>query len=141
DLPGHGWSAWREDADYRASTIAPALAEVAPATRPFVLVGHSLGGLTSLLALRRIEPRPAALVLVDIAPTTISRGGRPPRGLFEPGLSFASREEAVDWAAEHGLGRSRETLAIGIGFNTRRREDGRYIFRHHLTHLPFDETK
>lgn len=136
DLPGHGWSAWREDGDYRATTIAPAVAETAPASRPFVLVGHSLGGLTSLMALRRIEPRPAAFVIVDITPITISSGGRPPRGVYEPDLSFASREDAVEWAVQHGLGRSRETLAIGIRFNTRMRADGRVVFRHHLAHLP-----
>jgi len=137
DLPGHGWSEWREDEDYRATTLARAVAEAAPAHRPFVLIGHSLGGLTALMALRRIEPRPRAFVMVDITPVTISSGGRPPRGIYEPELSFGSREEAVDWAVEQGLGRSRETLAIGIGFNTRRRTDGRYVFRHHLAHLPF----
>lgn len=141
DLPGHGWSTWRDDADYHPATIAAALAEAAPASRPFVLVGHSLGGLTSLMALRRIEPRPAALVLVDIAPSTIARGARPPRGLYEPELSFASREEAVEWAVAQGLGRNRETLAIGIRFNTRRRDDGRFVFRHHLAQLPFDPTR
>lgn len=138
DLPGHGWSDWRDDADYRATTIAPALAAAAPHARPWILVGHSLGGLTSLQALAHLPTTPTALVIVDISPATIGAGGAPPPGVFEPGLSFASRAEAVDWAETHGLGRSRESLALGIGFNTRRRDDGRYIFRHHLTHLPFD---
>ena len=137
DLPGHGWSAWRDDADYRATTLAAAVAETAPSDRPVVLVGHSLGGLTSLMALRRIAPQPRAFVMVDISPITISSGGRPPRGIYEPDLSFASREEAVDWAVEEGLGRNRQTLETGIRFNTRRRDDGRIVFRHHLAHLPF----
>lgn len=134
DLPGHGWSEWRADADYRPSTIAPAVAETAPSA-PFVLVGHSLGGLVSTLAMPQLAARPTAFIMVDISPVSISVGGRAPRGLYEPDLSFASREDAVEWAIEQGLGRTRETLEIGIRFNTRRRADGRYVFRHHLAHL------
>ena len=46
DLPGHGRSDWREDANYRpdllAADVLMALEQLAP--EPFVLVGHSLGG-------------------------------------------------------------------------------------------------
>src|SRR4030088_171967 len=50
DLPGHGQSGWREDGDYgprlSAETLRPVLREWAPAPR--LVVGMSLGGLTSL---------------------------------------------------------------------------------------------
>lgn len=69
-LPGHGRSAWREDADYgpklNAETLRAVLREWAP--EPRLVVGTSLGGLT---ALRIAATEPALgpeLVLVDVTP-------------------------------------------------------------------------
>ena len=51
DLPGHGDSAWRDDADYRAESLAPAVGEVLAALAPAseAVVGQSLGGLTAIV--------------------------------------------------------------------------------------------
>src|SRR5215470_5515195 len=71
DLRGHGESDWaRGDAPYRLECFAADLrAVIAELARPPVLVGASLGGLTSLLALgESAEPIASAAVLVDIAP-------------------------------------------------------------------------
>ena len=75
DLPGHGRSAWREDGDYgpklNAETLRPIAARVG--TRPRLVVGMSLGGLT---ALRIAATEPALvpeLVLVDVTPSAPER--------------------------------------------------------------------
>ena len=69
DLPGHGRSDWREDANYRpdllAADVLTALEQLA--TEPFVLVGHSLGGLMAARAALRVPEKVRALVLEDPA--------------------------------------------------------------------------
>ena len=70
DLRGHGESGWSPDGRYALDQFADDLRTVAATLeQPPVLVGASLGGLTSMLACGE-EPkvRLKALVLVDIAP-------------------------------------------------------------------------
>ena len=45
---------------------------------------------------------------------------------------FASRDEIVDRAREFGIGRSRASVERGVYHNTRQREDGTWVFKHHL---------
>lgn len=80
DLPGHGRSDWRDDGDYRpdhlAVDIESALDALVPdVSQPFVLVGHSLGGLTASLVAaslqRQGKRRLSQLVIVDV-----TRGSR-----------------------------------------------------------------
>ncbi len=69
DMRGHGDSDWSPDADYRLDAFASDVRDIAAAfDDPPVLVGASLGGMSSLLAISE-EPRAAAaaLVLVDVA--------------------------------------------------------------------------
>src|SRR6266545_394416 len=52
DLPGHGRSAW--DPPYTFGRHADAVAELLPADREIVVLGHSMGGVVALeLAARR----------------------------------------------------------------------------------------
>jgi pimeloyl-ACP methyl ester carboxylesterase len=69
DLRGHGDSAWAADGDYSIEAFGRDVAELAAdCASPPVLVGASLGGLSSLLALTADPPAAAAgLVLVDVA--------------------------------------------------------------------------
>ncbi len=135
DMPGHGDSPWRSDVDYRPTTMAAVLRDAPVWGRGPVLVGHSWGGLTALALLPRIAVRPRALVLVDITPSAIA-GDRPRApGVFGDGLRFGSREEAVDWAAARGLGADRDSLRLGIRFNTRVNADGSVEFKHHFGRL------
>lgn len=79
DLPGHGDSAWRDDAQYTGRTLA---ADVEPAIREWadgraqVLVGHSLGGLTAASLAARHPELVRELVLVDISPASTRTGQR-----------------------------------------------------------------
>jgi pimeloyl-ACP methyl ester carboxylesterase len=139
DLPGHGWSSWRSDADYSPERFAAAVSEAVAAwcTSPVTLVGHSRGGLSAILAAERLGPSVSSVIIVDNTP-----GHRPRRhhqqrlGEFHGPASFASRDEVVDHALRSGLGQSRESLVRGVYFNTRVRDDGRVVFAHHLASLP-----
>lgn len=138
DLPGHGRSSWRDDADYSpvtlASDLAPALTQLAP--QPFVLLGHSLGALTAAMFAAAAPDRVAHLILVDITP-----GVRPERDagsvteFIQGQRSFATVDEAVDRAVAFGIGSDRAALTRGVALNTRRRDDGRLEWTHHFAHL------
>lgn len=138
DLPGHGDSAWRDDADYTARTLAtdvlPALE--AATDRPQVLVGQSLGGLTaaSLAAARPDLVR--ALVVVDIAPGLDPAGGAAQiRAFFSGPTDWASRDELVERALSFGLGGDRPSAERGVLLNSRVRADGRVEWKHHFARI------
>lgn len=138
DLPGHGRSSWREDADYSPETLAadlaPALAQLAPA--PYALVGHSLGALTAAILAARTPSLVSHLILIDITPGVHPTGTAGAVAEFIQGQrSFATRDEIVDRAIAFGIGSDRAALTRGVTLNTRRREDGRLEWTHHFAHL------
>lgn len=140
DLPGHGDSPWRDDADYAPATLAGPVADaLATATArgllsdEYVLVGHSLGGLTGIeLTSRDIPLR--HLVLVDILPLPPEVAGTVASFLDGP-TSFASRAEIVDRALAFGLGGGRGRVERGVALNTRIADDGRVVWKHHFGRL------
>ena len=78
DFRGHGESDWSDDGDYRVTTFAADVIEVLRQLPPRpVLVGASLGGLTSMLLAGELAPGTArAVVLVDIVPNMNPAGRR-----------------------------------------------------------------
>jgi pimeloyl-ACP methyl ester carboxylesterase len=127
DLRGHGDSDWSPDGCYDLDLRANDLAAVAArGSRPFALVGASLGGITALVAASR-GLDPAAIVLVDIVPKMSPRGvakivafmGANPNG-------FASLEEAADAISAYYPDRPRPRDLSGLNKNLRLGEDGRY---------------
>lgn len=136
DLPGHGDSSWRDDADYRpeiiAAPIVAALAELAP--DPVVLAGQSLGGLTGIVAAAEHPGRFTHLVLIDVSPGLVIEDANQVRDFLAGPESFASRDEIVDRALDFGFGPNRAALERGVYHNTRVRPDGRVEFKHHLAH-------
>ena len=109
DLPGHGNSSWRADADYRAegnaATLGPVVGRLAPSAS--VVVGQSLGGLTAI-ALASLRPDLVrALVVVDVSPGLVVGGGNQVRDFLAGPTTFASRDEIVDRALAFGFGPSR----------------------------------
>ncbi|HKE76905.1 MAG TPA: alpha/beta hydrolase [Acidimicrobiales bacterium] len=134
DLRGHGDSDWSPDGGYGLDTFAAdvrALARAAGAAgaEP-VLVGASLGGLASLVAIADADD-PAAvargLVLVDVAPRLepegIARIGEFMVGHLD---GFASLEEVADAVAAYNPHRPRPKDLSGLRKNVRLREDGRW---------------
>ena len=139
DLPGHGDSEWRDDFDYSAERNATAVAAVIDehaAGRPQIVVGQSLGGATAAaLAAQRPELVRAA-VLVDISPGLTADDATQVRDFLAGPLVFGSRDEIVEAALAAGIGSDRRKLERGVVLNTRVRDDGSVVFKHHLAAPP-----
>ena len=129
DARGHGDSDWAVDKDYSSLTMINDVVRVAQAEfgRPPVLVGASMGGLTSLMAIGEGHLEAAGLVLVDIAHRMSSRGGGRVREFMDDGLDgFASLEDAAQAIAEYQRHRQRPASTDGLAKNLRLGADGRY---------------
>ena len=137
DLPGHGDSSWREDADYRPRALAAdAIRAIeAWADAPVILVGHSLGGLTSAVVAAVRPDLVAALMLVDITPGAAGGSGSEELRRFYEVVVFPSRDAVVERALAFGLGGSPEDTRRGVFHNTRVRPDGQIEWKHHFAHL------
>jgi pimeloyl-ACP methyl ester carboxylesterase len=128
DQRGHGESDWASDGDYGIGAYARDVRAVArQIARPVALVGASLGGLASLLAVA--EPphvEATALVLVDVAPR-MRQDGRERIGEFMRSRpdGFASLEEAADAVSRYLPDRPRPKDVSGLARNLRRGPDGR----------------
>jgi pimeloyl-ACP methyl ester carboxylesterase len=136
DLRGHGDSDWAADGDYSLDAFAADVCDVARATgpRPPALVGASLGGISSLIAIADDDPaadRPvaSALVLVDVAPR-LEPEGVARIGAFMLGHldGFASVEDVADAVAAYNPHRPRPSDLSGLRKNVRQREDGRWYW-------------
>jgi pimeloyl-ACP methyl ester carboxylesterase len=138
DLPGHGHSSWRPDHDHSPQTIAPAMIPVIRKWAPEldVVVGMSLGGLTTL-RLTAVAPElvPRA-VIVDVTPSAqlrrqaMIRAERGTTALVQGPASFATFEEIVKLTAAAAPYRPLSNIRRGVRHNTRQREDGRWEWRY-----------
>jgi pimeloyl-ACP methyl ester carboxylesterase len=133
DLRGHGDSAWPDDGDYSFGAFAEdVVAVVASLPSPPILIGASLGGLASLMAVGEAPDQAEvarALVLVDVA-HRIEEEGRDRIGEFMSGSldGFATLEEAADAIAAYNPHRPRPTDLSGLAKNLRRQPDGRWVW-------------
>ena len=131
DLRGHGDSDWSPDGAYGLDRFALDVRRLVPDMgAPPVLVGASLGGLASLIALG--EPPPvdaAALVLVDVVPR-LEEGGVDRIRAFMTSApdGFADLEEAADAVASYMHHRPRPSDLSGLRKNLRQRPDGRWMW-------------
>ena len=132
DLRGHGDSGWAPDGDYTIDAFA---ADVVAICRglpsPPALVGASLGGLASLVAIAETPGPPiaTALVLVDVAPR-LEPSGIKRIGEFMTGNldGFGSLEEVADAIAAYNPNRPRPSNLDGLRKNLRQRADGRWVW-------------
>ena len=133
DLRGHGDSDWCPDGDYEHLTFGADTAHVARSfdQKP-VLVGASLGGLSSLFALGQAheeghESPASALVLVDIAPRMERAGARRVLAFMNAAPDgFERLEDAAEAIEKYNPHRPRPKDLEGLRKNLRKREDGRY---------------
>lgn len=139
DLPGHGDSQWRDDFDYRPQTIAPAVAGTIAALaggRPQVLVGQSLGGLTALAVAALRPDLVENVILVDVSPGIRAEDAQQVRSFLAGPLIFESRAQVAELAVAAGIAGPGPALDRGVLFNTRVRDDGSVIFKHHFGSPP-----
>ncbi|HEX6424316.1 MAG TPA: alpha/beta hydrolase [Acidimicrobiales bacterium] len=134
DLRGHGDSDWAgPHSGYSLDAFAADVRAVAAAQpQPPVLIGASLGGLSSLAAIAEAPAGvtvAAGLVLVDVAPRLEEEGiARIAEFMLGNLGGFASLEEVADAVAAYNPLRPRPTDLSGLRKNVRRREDGRWYW-------------
>ena len=131
DFRGHGESDWSDDGDYRVTTFAADVMEVLRQLPPRpVLVGASLGGLTSMLLVGELSPGTArAIVLVDIVPNMNPEGTARIHEFMNDRMTagFDSLDEVADAIAAYNPHRPRPTDLDGLRTNLRHR-DGRWYW-------------
>ncbi len=135
DLRGHSDSDWSPDGDYSLQRYADDLIEVAnTCSRPPALVGASLGGLASMLALATNSrsastPLASCLVLVDVAPRIETAGRIKIQEFMRAGMrGFDNLQEAADAVALYNPHRPRPKDPSGLRKNLRQRGDGRWYW-------------
>ncbi len=131
DARGHGDSAWSDVGDYRLATFAEDVRRVIEQLdKQPILVGASLGGLTSMLLTGELAPGVAqSVVLVDIVPD-MEEAGAQRIGAFmldRAEVGFASIEEAAEAVAAYNPHRPMPSDTSGLRKNLRER-DGRFYW-------------
>ena len=131
DLRGHGDSEWDPNGDYSIDAFAGDVVAIATnLPEPPALVGASLGGLSSLVAIGEAPgPIARALVLVDVAPR-IERAGVDRIGAFMTANldGFDSLEQVADAIAAYNPHRPRPKDLSGLKKNLRQRADGKWMW-------------
>ncbi|WP_059016751.1 alpha/beta hydrolase [Mycobacterium sp. M26] len=130
DLRGHGDSGWSSDGAYSLDRFADDVVHITEFLgRPPVLVGASLGGISSLAALGVRPDLALGLVLVDVSPFLQPKGTSRIRdfmlGRAEEG--FGSLEEAGDYVAAYLSHRPRPKNLDGLKRNLREK-NGRWYW-------------
>lgn len=128
DARGHGDSDWAADGDYSMDALVGDLARiVAQMDAEPVLVGASMGGITSLLAVGESAVAAQALVLVDVAPQIEAAGVQRILDFMASAPDgFASLEEVADAIASYNPHRPRPSNLDGLMKNVRQWDDGRW---------------
>jgi non-heme chloroperoxidase len=126
DARGHGDSDWSPDGLYGGDRFREDVRELVRILGfdKFVLIGMSMGGMTSLSYAGTYGDTLRGLVLVDIAPDVNVTGRDRIMGFLLGRESFESLDDAVEYAHAFNPRRSREALAQTLPQNLRERPDG-----------------
>jgi pimeloyl-ACP methyl ester carboxylesterase len=131
DARGHGDSSWAPDGNYNQDAMVDdlvSLVEALGGRRP-ALVGASMGGGISLVAIGEKFVDPTALVLVDIAPQVEPEGAEKIIGFMSSKPEgFGTIEEAADAISQYQPHRPRPRDLSGLSKNLRQAPDGRYVW-------------
>jgi pimeloyl-ACP methyl ester carboxylesterase len=132
DLPGHGHSDHRDDGPFgpRENAVDVAVAIRALAPDAAMIVGMSLGGLTSIALAAHAPDLVRKLVLVDVTPGVDKERAAPIAQFVSGPESFESFDEILQRTIEYNPTRSVESLRRGVLHNAMPREDGRWVWRY-----------
>ncbi|MHB1518434.1 MAG: alpha/beta fold hydrolase [Acidimicrobiales bacterium] len=135
DLPGHGHSDWPGgaqalDPQAMAADLSRVVAALAP--RASMVVGMSLGGMTSIALATTRPEQVERLALVDITPGVTHEKSSDIAAFLAGPESFASFEEILERTVRFNPTRSRSSLRRGVLHNAVQREDGTWTWRHQL---------
>lgn len=131
DLPGHGDSDPLEEfgRQHLAASVPPLLAGFGIGRR--VLIGASLGGMTSITYTAAHPDEVEAIVLIDVGHRLEEEGVRKIIGFMQAHDSFASLEEAASEISAY-LPHRKEVRPESLSRNLRQRPDGRWVWKHSL---------
>jgi pimeloyl-ACP methyl ester carboxylesterase len=142
DLPGHGYSDWREDHSYwpvdNADGVASAIRQLAPDAR--LVVGMSLGGLTSIALAARHPDLVPRLVLVDVTPGVDREKASPVAAFIAGPERFDTFDEILERTVAFNPTRTVSSLRRGILHNARENEDGSWTWRYDRVRLTEGES-
>lgn len=132
DLPGHGQSGWRTDGAYSPQNLADDVADVVTRLAPNarLVVGMSLGGLTSMELAARHPALVRSLVMVDITPGVNQQKAKAVIDFVDGPQEFASFEDLLARTIEHNPTRSESSLRRGILHNAKQGADGSWKWRY-----------
>lgn len=130
DARGHGDSDWDPDGDYSLDAfVNDLIGVVSTLDRPPVLVGASLGGITSMVAAGEHPGLARALVLVDVVVHLEPAGVERIRDFMTGHAGgFGSLDEVADAIAAYNPHRRRARNLDGLRKNVRQRADGRWYW-------------
>ena len=131
DARGHGDSDWAPDGLYENDDQVDDLISVVNAIggKPPILVGASMGGGTSLVAVGEGRLQASAIVLVDMAPRIEPEGSAKIREFMaQKPEGFETLDEVASAIANYQPHRKRPRNLDGLVKNVRLGEDGRYYW-------------
>lgn len=131
DLRGHGESEWPADADYRLEAFAAdvgAVIDIVGLDRP-VVVGMSLGGLTSMRLAGERSDRLRGLVIVDVGPDLRTDGAQEIVDFTQRDQEMDSVEDFVERVLRELSSRRPELLRRSIRHNLRELPNGRWTWK------------
>jgi len=132
DLPGHGHSGWRADGAYTPMNLADDVAVVIAAHAPDapVIVGMSLGGMTSMELAVRHPGLVRSLIMVDVTPGVNAEKAKAVIDFVDGPQSFDSFEELLARTMQFNPTRSESSLRRGILHNAAPSADGSWQWRY-----------
>ena len=134
DLPGHGHSSHRPDHVYwpadNAIAIERAIRELAPDAQ--MVVGMSLGGLTSIALTDRAPDLVRQLVLVDVTPGVNREKSTAIANFIDGPEYFESFDEILQRTIAFNPTRTESSLRRGVLHNAIEQQDGRWRWRYDL---------
>jgi non-heme chloroperoxidase len=141
DARGHGDSDWDPGKDYTLDAfVSDLVALVDMLDGPPVLVGASLGGITSLVAAGEYPGLARGLVLVDIVVRPEAAGvARIASFMHAHHDGFASLEDVAEAIAAYNPARKRPSNLDGLRKNVRLHDDGRWYWHWDPTFMQIDK--